>query len=120
MTFPHPDIIVPPTATALEAMRAIDTGGLEVALVCDAQRRLLAVITDGDLRRAILAGKPLTTLVSAIGNARFTSLSPEATRADAVRLMLVRNFKREGLPLARLFQSENSQTESQLLAKLVH
>ena len=93
MTFPHPAIVVPLTATALEAMRAIDAGGLEVALVCDAQRRLLAVITDGDLRRAILAGKPLTTPASAIGNARFTSLSPEATRADAVRLMLVRNFK---------------------------
>lgn len=93
MTFPYPNIVLFAAATALDAMRAIDVGGLEVALVCDGQRKLLAVITDGDLRRAILAGKPLTVPAVGIGNPRFTSLPPEATRADAVRMMLVRNFK---------------------------
>jgi dTDP-glucose pyrophosphorylase len=86
-------IIVPPTATALEAMRVIDASGLEVALVCDAERKLLAVVTDGDLRRAILAGRQLSEPVLAVGSQRFTSLSPAASRADAVRLMLARSFK---------------------------
>ncbi len=93
MTSSFTDIIVPADATALEAMRTIDASGLEVALVCDAQRRLLAVVTDGDLRRAILAGRPLTVPAVEIGNRRFTSLPPDASRADAVRLMLARSFK---------------------------
>lgn len=87
------DIIIPERATALEAMRAIDTSGLEVALVCDAAQRLLAVVTDGDLRRAILAGRGLDIAAVEIGNRRFTSLTPDATRPDAVRLMLARSFK---------------------------
>ncbi len=86
-------LIITADTPLLEAMRRIDEAGLEVALVCGPGRRLLSVITDGDLRRAILAGKPLSTPVNEIGNPRFTSLPPTATRADAVRLMLGRTFK---------------------------
>jgi dTDP-glucose pyrophosphorylase len=93
MTFPSPDIVLPVTASALEAMRAIDASGLEVALICTADGRLRAIVTDGDLRRAILKGQPLTTPAVEIGNQQFTSVSPSGSRADAVRLMLARSFK---------------------------
>ena len=86
-------IIVPTNATALEAMRAIDHSGLEVALVCDAERRLVAVVTDGDLRHAILAGKSLDLPAADIGNRRFTSVKPGTPRADMVALMLDKSFK---------------------------
>ena len=87
------DLTVLPTATIIDAMRAIDVGSLETALVCDVAGILLAVVTDGDLRRAILAGKPLSTPVIEVGSRTFTSLPPEASRADAVRLMIDRQFK---------------------------
>jgi dTDP-glucose pyrophosphorylase len=86
-------IVLPANASALDAMRAIDASGLEVALICDEATRLRAVVTDGDLRRAILAGRPLTDSALAIGNRAFTSLPPETSRAEAVRLMLARSFK---------------------------
>ncbi len=86
-------IIVPATATALEAMRAIDRSGLEVALVCDDARRLLAVVTDGDLRRALLGGKSLDLPAVEVGNRRFTSVKPGTPRADVVALMLDKSFK---------------------------
>ncbi len=85
-------ITLPPSASALDAMRAIDGSGLQVALVCDGERRLRVVVTDGDLRRAILAGRPLTVPAVEIGTPHFTSVTPQATRADAVRLMLARSI----------------------------
>lgn len=83
---------LPANATALDAMRAIDRSGLQVALLCDENGRLRAVVTDGDLRRAIISGFPLTTPALEVGNTRFTSISPAASRAEAVRLMLARSF----------------------------
>jgi len=87
------DLLVTPEATILETMSVIDRSGLEVALVCAPGRKLVAVVTDGDIRRAILAGRPLDTRIGEIGNRRFTSLPPDALRPDAIRLMLERSFK---------------------------
>jgi dTDP-glucose pyrophosphorylase len=90
---PLSDLIISPTATVLDAMRAIDVGSVEIALVCDSDRTLRAIVTDGDVRRGILSGRPLTTPILEVAATRFTSLPPTASRAEAVRLMLDRQFK---------------------------
>lgn len=87
------DLVVAADASILDAMRVIDRSGLEVALVCDPGRRLAAVCTDGDIRRAILAGRAMTTPVGDVANRRFTSATPEMPRHEAVRIMLERSFK---------------------------
>ena len=51
------DTLIGQKATLKEAMLAIDLGGLRIALVVDEVGRLLGTITDGDLRRALLAGR---------------------------------------------------------------
>lgn len=43
-------------ATLLDAVRAIDSGMYGIALVVDADRRLVGVVTDRDTRRATLSG----------------------------------------------------------------
>lgn len=87
------DLIIAPEAPMIEAMRVLDRSGLEVALVCGPGRKLLAMVTDGDIRRAILAGRALDTPIGEVGNRAFTALPPNAQRTDAVRLMLERSFK---------------------------
>jgi dTDP-glucose pyrophosphorylase len=52
-------LLVGPDATLREAAQGIDDGGVEIALVVDADRRLLGTISDGDLRRALLRGADL-------------------------------------------------------------
>ena len=42
-----------------EVMATIDKAELQIALVVDDNNKLLGLITDGDIRRAILQGKPL-------------------------------------------------------------
>lgn len=46
-----------------EAIKRIDASGLGTVLVTDDQRRLIATVTDGDIRRAILASVDLETPV---------------------------------------------------------
>jgi len=87
------ELVVAPDDAILDAMRVIDRSGLEVALVCDPRRKLLAVVTDGDIRRAILSGKGLDSPVGEIGNRRFTATDAATPRHAAVQTMLDRGFK---------------------------
>ena len=40
-----------PSTPVLEAIRIIDKGAAQIALVIDEQQRLLGTLTDGDIRR---------------------------------------------------------------------
>lgn len=60
-------ITIPPTATVRQAMQAIEEGALGVALVADlADGRFKGVLTDGDIRRALLQGAGLEASIAAI------------------------------------------------------
>lgn len=59
-------ISVSDDTTIREAMQAIDRGGLGLALVVDRDQRMVGIVTDGDLRRALLAGMGLESPVADI------------------------------------------------------
>src|SRR3989442_14779268 len=50
-------VLVSAETTISDTMRVIDHGGVGFALVVDGERRLLGVVSDGDLRKALLAGE---------------------------------------------------------------
>lgn len=52
-------LLVSPTTSIREVMNRIDQNAKGIALVEDGEHRLVATITDGDIRRAILAGVDL-------------------------------------------------------------
>jgi dTDP-glucose pyrophosphorylase len=51
--------LIGPDATLRDALAAIDVAGSQIALVVDADRRLLGTLSDGDARRAMLRGLEL-------------------------------------------------------------
>lgn len=53
------NLFVAEDAKILDAVRCIEKSGVQIALVVDAGRRLMGTVTDGDVRRAILAGRSL-------------------------------------------------------------
>jgi len=53
-------VIVLPTMSIADCLPILDRAGLGVLLLCDAEGRLRAVLTDGDIRRAILNGVSFT------------------------------------------------------------
>lgn len=59
-------VCVLPTQTLRDVMRNIDRNATGIALVVDEDRHLLGTITDGDIRRGILAGVGLDDPVSAV------------------------------------------------------
>ena len=58
--------LVGPDATIHDAIKAIDTGEAQVALVVDGENKLLGTVTDGDIRRGILKGIALGEAVTRI------------------------------------------------------
>lgn len=86
------NVCVPPTATVAEALRTIDATGAEACFVVEHDRRLIGIITDGDVRRALLAGCTLADSVDVCTNRSFTSVSTEIGRAEALDLMMARTI----------------------------
>jgi dTDP-glucose pyrophosphorylase len=58
--------LVDPKAQILEAIKIIDYSSLQIALVVDADQRLIGTVTDGDIRRAILKKVSLTDPVDTL------------------------------------------------------
>lgn len=89
------DIIVDGAVSVLEAMRQLDETGMGVLFIAP-DGVLSGVLTDGDVRRYILAGRPLDGPVSDMANRSPKSL-PIESRSAARRVMLAESVK--ALPL---------------------
>jgi dTDP-glucose pyrophosphorylase/CBS domain-containing protein len=63
---PLDDMLISPEISIREVMACIDRNAKGIALVLDAECRLIGTITDGDIRRAILAGIDLDLPVQAL------------------------------------------------------
>lgn len=79
-------------ATIEMAMASFNESALGIAMVVDDTMRLLGVITDGDLRRAVLAKKGLDTCVSSVMNVNPVTIELGAllSPADEERMRSVR------------------------------
>jgi dTDP-glucose pyrophosphorylase len=62
------EILISPQLTIREVLKIIDSSSMQIALVVDANKRLLGTITDGDIRRGILKGISLDADVKQIMN----------------------------------------------------
>jgi dTDP-glucose pyrophosphorylase len=60
------EIKLPPDARVSELVTAVDRGGIGLALLVDGGGRLLRTVTDGDIRRAMMAGVALSDPASAL------------------------------------------------------
>jgi len=81
------DYLVRPDASLREVIEIIDRGAAQIALVADAENKLLGVITDGDIRRAMLRNESLSRLAENIMFRDFRSLPKDATEEQALVLM---------------------------------
>jgi dTDP-glucose pyrophosphorylase len=84
--------IVPEDGSLRSAMEALDQGASEIALAVDRDGRLSGVVTDGDLRRALLAGTTMEAPLSTVLNRAFVALDAADGRAEALELMRARRI----------------------------
>ncbi len=81
------DVVVSPETSLGAVIAKVDASGLQVALVVASDDSLLGVLTDGNIRRAILAGKGLQVPVSAIMTVMPTTVGASTPRDEMLGLM---------------------------------
>ncbi len=106
--------------TILQAMKTFDNSGRRTVFIVDDGKKLLAALSEGDVRRFILSGGDLNDAVSTIANYKPRALK-EDERADAREFLHRHNI--EGLPIIdengvvvdTIYWSENNLTKHSTL-----
>src|ERR1700742_3419290 len=89
--------IIGTQATVGEAIAAIESGSIQVALVLDASNRLLGIVTDGDIRRGLLRGIALSGPATDVMNSKPVAVPAILSREERLHLMRQKSIKQ--LPL---------------------
>ncbi|NCJ07072.1 NTP transferase domain-containing protein [Synechococcales cyanobacterium C] len=74
-------------STLEQAIRNLDQSTLKIALVMTREEMLLGTLTDGDIRRGLLRGCDLQSLVDSVVNRNPIVVPPGLTRDTALRIM---------------------------------
>ncbi len=77
----YPELLQPPTASMLEAMKIIDKSN-SLVLVVDGQRRLLGTVVDSDIRKAIIMGAGVDQPLQKVMNPCPTFVSEDCVFQD--------------------------------------
>ena len=80
-------VLIKPGNTIREALAAINSEILRIALVVDDRQRLTGIVTDGDVRRGLLNGCSLSDSVVNVINTDFVSAGADSTREELIGLM---------------------------------
>jgi dTDP-glucose pyrophosphorylase/predicted transcriptional regulator len=80
------DILVEPESSIREALHRINEARTQMVLVADTERRLLGTVSDGDIRRALLAGLSLDDAVKRCMHPTPTVASPGLSRSQLIEL----------------------------------
>jgi len=81
------NILVSPSASIQSVLKVINKAALQLALVVDDENNLLGTVTDGDIRRALIQGKPLTISISEIMFTSPTTIKVGTPRKKVLELL---------------------------------
>jgi dTDP-glucose pyrophosphorylase len=87
------DIVLDEDASIRDAMALLNANGREVVLVRDARGSISGLVTDGDIRRGLLAGATLQSSITTTMHRDFFAIGPEVDRATVLDLMKARRFQ---------------------------
>lgn len=80
-------VVLRETSTIEEAILNIDKSGAKAAVIADASMKLLGIVTDGDIRRAIIKKIPLSEPVTKIFNTNPIAAKEKTTRSERIQIM---------------------------------
>lgn len=85
-------VLVSPEASIRMVIETIDREAFRIALVVDEKSVLLGTVTDGDIRRAVLANVPLSKKIASIMNKDPVVANEKESREKVISLMKERNL----------------------------
>ncbi len=107
-------ILVVPSASIEEAIRVIDAGAMQIALVVNENHHLLGTVTDGDVRGGILKGLPLSAPVQQIMNP-----DPTTARFDESKEAILALMKRKKLHQIPVIDEKGEVVGVEILDELI-
>lgn len=87
------NLTVRPEVSIREALMRLDRSRLQVVFVEDANGRLIGAVSDGDIRRGLLAGAGLDDRVSRVMNGSPATVGPTATQDDVEAMKSTRGIR---------------------------
>ncbi|MCF6216956.1 MAG: nucleotidyltransferase family protein [Emcibacter sp.] len=90
MTLSWTEVLIAPETSLHDALMVIDKAALRSAIICNDDRRLCGIVTDGDIRRGILRKLPLSTPVSEVMNK-----SPQTSDLSTSRGVLIKMMEKK-------------------------
>lgn len=93
----RPELCVFGDCSLLEAIKRLDDGGYGVLFVLDKGDKMIGILTDGDVRKAILNGIELSSPLSHVMNQHFAFGTPDQTREAHINYL--RKIQRRHLPI---------------------
>ena len=106
---------VSPTTTIFEALQLVDKNAKQMAVLVDNDRNIIGVITDGDIRRAILKGIPLNSSVVDVVNK-----TPLIGSKNESKKSLISKMQDRSVPFIPLLDSANKLVEILFLSDLLN
>ena len=85
-------VVIDDSSTFGEAIDTINKGGYQLCLIRDKNQELKGILTDSDIRKALLRNKCLEDNVKAIMNSNPLTVSPELQEIEANRLMRLHQY----------------------------
>ena len=76
-----------PSASIHDALKALDAAGTGALALCDEQGKLVGVLSDGDLRRALLRGHPLENACLTVACTKPIAAVSPASATQALQMM---------------------------------
>ncbi len=86
------DILVSPESSIREALRHLNEAATQMVVVADGDRRLLGTVSDGDIRRGLLAGLSLEDAVEKCMHLTPTVAPPGLSRSQLLELCRKHGF----------------------------
>ncbi len=86
------EIVLGPEKTMIEAMKLLDKYGTQIILVTDESMKLLGIVTDGDIRRGLLAGLVTTDTIDKIMNKNPITVAEEMSSKEVLSLLQKKNI----------------------------
>ena len=86
------DITIKPTDTFETALNVINQGGYQICLVCSTDGKLGGVVTDSDIRKALIREIKLSQQVTSVMNVAPLIVTPELGENEAHQLMIVNHY----------------------------
>ena len=80
-------VVIRPEASLRTTIEVIDRGALQIALVADESEKLVGVVTDGDIRRALIRGLPLEHPIAEVMNKRPKVANLQDSKAQLIAMM---------------------------------